>query len=485
MDSGEQNREQAKPVYRRLLEYPHLATRRWVGAILGCVLTPCAFRYALMNGCIARYAPGVSEGDPLRVTISIGVGVVLLVAFAMLTARWASRGTRASAMSVGAVVGSLIGGFTYATVGAPAAGVAGSTDVLSLMSQPTDVIDETMVMNAWFGCTIWTYGLGWAMLLVGGTLGALAGAVVGSPQGSGRETRSSSFTGRVVLSMLIIMCCLVLFASVPVHAVLASGFVDAVAGMGYELPASPRLMWDAPVGSSIVVLLILLVAAAYSGWRHRPSSSSRAWYDSRLYYSLGVVIMLTFDLVALTAMKPFLSVLGIGMLVVGCLGLLLIVLGERYSLAAEQKDVEAMRVPGVMEVITSSLVGATALVSLLQFLGSGLALNLTLTLIRALPYTVTERSTNDLIPLSPIQLARETYDVHIVYTLRAWAVLCLVLLLGVISVHGLVRIRERRRSRGKQSSGLGWSIALLGLLAVVLPLSVGACVSLTLKGLFH
>lgn len=73
----------------------------------------------------------------------------------------------------------------------------------------------------------------------------------------------------------------------------------------------------------------------------------------------------------------------------------------------------------------------------------------------------------------------------IVYTLRVWAVLCLVLLLGVIAVHGLVRVREWRRSRGKHSSGLAWSIALIGLLAVVLPLSVGASLALTLKGLTH
>lgn len=431
---------QVKVVLRR-----ERRTASWLVALLGSIAMYPMLRYPLVQGWMARYVPDAPAASTDWVIVSVVVGTVLLIISAVLTARWSGAKNRAGAAGAGGIAGLLSGGLTFALFGAPAAGVAGSQAAYPFLAEPLPTPDLAALIDAILECAVWIYGMGWAMWLGGGIIGALVGAVAGAGSSVESDLAGSAFAERLMILIISLICCLGLVANVAVHDMLAQSIADSAVEVGYTPAIPPHFTRCTVIGSHMVVLLATLLLIWGQGRRRRPCSSAQSWYESRVFYVLGVVATLTVVLLLVVNLRAFLSVLGVGLVAILVLGVLLIILGRQYSLASRQTAYGPMALPGVSLLIVLGLVGGTIVVSLLQFLGAAFPLSLVLIVIPVLPYM----SATSLVPpaTTALELAETNYVTQIVWVIRAWRVASVAFVLVMLLLCGLIWLRERRRAR--------------------------------------
>jgi hypothetical protein len=426
-------------------------TAGWVATLIGAVLVYRTLRYPLVQAWMSRYVPGAPAAETSRVTVSVLLAALLLIAAAALTARLSRVKTRKRAAAFGAIAGLLAGGLTYALFGAAAAGTAGAQSIFPLLADPPSVPHEGALDEALIACTAWTYGLGWTFWLGGGLLGGLTGLIVGS---GAKKVRIPRFFGQLVLAVLTGITSLGLLLNALLWLPLMVGRMDQP---GRDIDLAAVFAWNVTMGSHILVLLALLLIAWIWGRRQRSANPAEAWYESRILYTLGgVVVLCTIATIAIATtgradsfdVGPLVSLFGLGLLLALVLGVLLIALGRGYGTRGRQIKSREMALPGVLTLTVQGLAGGTFLASLLHFLVVAFQLNYDLFIVPAIPY-MAEKPATEPFQWTAEVLVRTNYGVHVTTVVRMWNITALGFVALMWLAGGLVWLREQRRSRRK------------------------------------
>jgi hypothetical protein len=422
-----------------------MKTRSWIIATLGSYLTALAFRHPLVQDWLARYVPGEPAAETAQVTIGVIVGAVLLIVSAALAARFSGARNRLGAAAAGAVAGLLAGGVTFGMYGAPAAGVAGARPVYPFTVEPAQTDAMVELVEAILGCFTWTYGLGWAMLLGGGVVGALVGVIAGASPVDEDDVRSS-FAKLLVIVILAAACCVGLVVNMAIYSLLSQAIAKSAAEVGYTPSVSPSFTWYAPVGSSLVVLITVLLLTWLWGRRRHPATSAEAWRAALASCIIGGVAILAVVIVLVMDFQALFSITGVGLVAVVALGVLLVIQGYRYRLASRQAEEGQAVLPGILSLIGSGLAGGTILASLVPLLSTAIPYNLTLLVIPVIPTMIAAGTPPEVSPPSASELALTNYTVQVVAFLRIWGVLCAAFVVVLLLTRALIALRERRRA---------------------------------------
>lgn len=230
-----------------------------VGLAGGLALIATLF-YPLYVNLPAYVAGWLTGSQLLSLALEIAAAPVT-IATGFLAARWARPGTRQTGALFGALAGSVAGIVLYLGIGAAAAGVVGSGELLRHGILPVTGEGEMahLVVKTTIGVIWWSYTAFWATLLAGIGLGAVGGLLAPvDARPSNLQLRSAV---RVMLipgiwfsTLLLVFNVLVLS---PLEETIQSSIVTHAIPLDTILPPQSVSLW--PIGSAAVFFLVPLI----------------------------------------------------------------------------------------------------------------------------------------------------------------------------------------------------------------------------------
>jgi signal transduction histidine kinase len=235
-----------------------------VGVAGGLALIAALF-YPLYVVLPGAYVEGWLTGSQALSLVLEIVAVLLVVSIGYLAARWARPASRQAGALLGALAGGAAGLVAYLGIGAAAAGVVGSGELLRQALAPVTSEAELahLVIGTTGGVLWWSHVAFWVSVLAGVGLGGVGGLLTSTgTTPSGVSLRSAV---RVMLIPGISFSTLLLMFNVMVLSALEqtirTEITTQIAPLSAIFPPQSISLW--PIGSAAAFFLMPLVALYY------------------------------------------------------------------------------------------------------------------------------------------------------------------------------------------------------------------------------
>ena len=216
--------------------------------------------YVILPG---NYVVEWSSGSPaLGIALSF-LGVLLLLAGGLVTARVAKIGSRKQGALLGAIAGSIAGLILFFGLGAAAAGVVGSGNLLAHGPKPTSGEEQFLILltESVLHTIVWTHQVFWGLLLGSATLGAIGGALtpLQAPDKSLGIIEPDSQLGCILANAALLTSGLSLWITVVILGLLPQAVANAANKVNYStsIPPASILNWSA--GTIMVIFLSVML----------------------------------------------------------------------------------------------------------------------------------------------------------------------------------------------------------------------------------
>ena len=190
-------------------------------------------------------------------------GVVLLLVGGLVTARVAKTNSRKQGALLGAMTGIIAGLILFLGLGAAAAGVAGSGDLLAHGPKPASGEEQFLILltESVLRNIVWTHQVFWGLLLGSATLGAIGGALapLQVPDKSAGIIELDSQLACILAMAALLTSGLSLWITVVIFALLPTSVANAADKVNYtpSIPPTSILNWSA--GTILVIFLSVML----------------------------------------------------------------------------------------------------------------------------------------------------------------------------------------------------------------------------------
>ena len=301
--------------------------------------------YVILPG---NYVVKWSNGSPaLGIALSF-LGVLLLLAGGLLTARVAKIGSRKQGALLGALAGSIAGLILFFGLGAPGAGVVGSGNLLTHGPKPASGEEQLLILltESVLRTIVWTHQAFWGLLLGNATLGAIGGALapIQAPDKSRGIIELDSQLGCILAMAALLTSGLSLWITVVIFSLLPTSVANAAIKVNYSpsIPPTSIVNWSA--GTIMVIflsamfctLLLIRVESTTTSKKRRFATKVAAYIGGFLWVAIFGVLFLLLN--RELASNPF-FIAGVILSMIMGLQMLRIAIAPRKQLSQTPLDV--------------------------------------------------------------------------------------------------------------------------------------------------
>ena len=231
--------------------------------------------YVILPG---NYVVEWSSGSTtLGIALSF-LGVLLLLVGGMVTARVTKTSSRKQGAVLGAIAGTIAGLILYFGLGAAAAGIAGSGDLLAHGPKPASGEEQFLILltESVLRTIVWTHQVFWGLLLGSATLGAIGGALVPVqvPDKPIGIIEPDTQLGCIVAMVTLLASGLSLWITVVIFSLLPTSVANAANKVNYStsIPPASILNWSA---GTIMVIFLSAMLCTLLAIRAESTTTSR------------------------------------------------------------------------------------------------------------------------------------------------------------------------------------------------------------------
>jgi len=203
-----------------------------------------------------------SGSTTLGIALSF-LGVLLLLAGGLVTALVAKTGSRKQGALLGAVAGSIAGLILYFGLGAAAAGVAGSGNLLIHGPHPASGEEQFLILltESVIRTIVWTHQVFWGLLLGSATLGAIGGALITHHvhDNSMSTIKPDSPIGTIIAMAALMASGLSLWITVVIFALLPTSVANSANKVNYALSIPPASILNWSAGTALAIFLAVML----------------------------------------------------------------------------------------------------------------------------------------------------------------------------------------------------------------------------------
>jgi formylglycine-generating enzyme required for sulfatase activity len=216
--------------------------------------------YIILPG---NYVVEWSSGSPtLGIALSF-LGMFMLLVGGLVTARVAKTSSRKQGALLGSAAGAIAGLILYLGLGAAAAGVAGSGNLLAHGPTPASGEEQLLILLAEsvLRTVVWTYQVFWGLVLASATLGAIGGALTPPkiPDKSNSAIKPDLHIGTILAIAAMLGSGLSLWITAVIFTLLPDGVASAVDKLNYESSIPPASIMNWSVGTALAIFLIVML----------------------------------------------------------------------------------------------------------------------------------------------------------------------------------------------------------------------------------
>ncbi len=234
----------------------------FTGIGTGIVLSVVMFYplYVILPG---NYVVEWSSGSPtLGIALSF-LGMLLLLAGGLVTALVTKTSSRKQGALLGSVAGSIAGLILYFGLGAAAAGVAGSGNLLVHGPNPASGEEQLLFLLAEsiLRTIVWTHQVFWGLLLGSVILGAIGGALAPPqvPDKSMSTIKPDSQMGCMLAMVALLASGLSLVVTVGIFSLLTDAVANVVNEVNHSPSFPPANVLNWPAGTTMAIFLAVML----------------------------------------------------------------------------------------------------------------------------------------------------------------------------------------------------------------------------------
>jgi len=231
--------------------------------------------YVILPG---NYVVEWSSGSPaLGIALSF-IGVLLLLAVGLVTARVTKASSRKQGALLGSVAGLIAGLILFFGLGAAAAGVVGSGNLLAHGPNPASGEEQFLILltESVVRTIVWTHQVFWGLLLSSATIGSIGGALTPPhvPDKSLGTIRPDSQLGCILAMAALLASGLSLWITVVILGLLPQAVANAANKVNYStsIPPASILNWSA---GTIMVIFLSVMLCTLLAIRAESTTTSR------------------------------------------------------------------------------------------------------------------------------------------------------------------------------------------------------------------
>lgn len=216
--------------------------------------------YVILPG---NYVFEWSSGSPaLGIAMSF-LGVLLLLSGGLATALVAKTSSQKQGALLGAMTGIVAGLILYFGLGAAAAGVASSGNLLAHGPNPASGEEQFLILltESILRTIVWTHQAFWGLLLGSATLGAIGGALA-PPRVHDKAMstiKPDSQMGCILAMAALLASGLSLLVTVVIFSLLSPAVANSVNKVNYSPSIPPASILNWPAGTTLAIFLAVML----------------------------------------------------------------------------------------------------------------------------------------------------------------------------------------------------------------------------------